>query len=64
MDGQTNRPKQICPFNFFKVGGIIMNKCTSYGGGGGGGWGRGVDGRTDEQAQNQYAPSTSSKLGA
>ena len=21
MDGQTNKPKPICPFNFFKVGG-------------------------------------------
>ena len=31
MDGQTNRPKPICPFNFFEVGGITMNKCTSDG---------------------------------
>ena len=30
MDGQTNRPKPICPFNFFEVGGITMHKCTSY----------------------------------
>ena len=30
MDGQTNRPKPICPFNFFEVGSITMNKCTSY----------------------------------
>ena len=22
MDGQTNRPKLICPFNFFEVGGM------------------------------------------
>ena len=25
MDGQTNRPKPICPFNFFEVGGITMH---------------------------------------
>ena len=25
MDGQTNRPKPICPFNFFEVGGIRMH---------------------------------------
>ena len=31
MDRQTNRPKPICPFNFFEVGGLTMNKCTSYG---------------------------------
>ena len=33
MDGETNSPKPICPFNFFEVGGITMNKikCTSYG---------------------------------
>ena len=31
MDGQTNRPKPICLFNFFEVGGITMNKYTSYG---------------------------------
>ena len=32
VDGrQTNRPKQICPFNFFEVGSITMNKCTGYG---------------------------------
>ena len=31
MDGLTNRPKSICPFNFFEVGGITMNECTSYG---------------------------------
>ena len=31
MDGQTNRPKPICPFNFFEVGGITKNKCMSYG---------------------------------
>ena len=24
MDGQTNRPKPICPFNFFEAGGITM----------------------------------------
>ena len=24
MDGQLNRPKPICPFNFFEVGGITM----------------------------------------
>ena len=23
MDGRTEKPKTICPFNFFKVGGII-----------------------------------------
>ena len=33
MDGQTNRPKPISSFNFFKVGGITMHKCTSYGAG-------------------------------
>ena len=31
MDGQTNRPKPICPFNCFDIGGITMNKCTRYG---------------------------------
>ena len=31
MDGQTNRPKPICPFKFFEAKGITMNKCTSYG---------------------------------
>ena len=31
MDGQKNRLKPICSFNFFEVGGITMNKCTSYG---------------------------------
>ena len=25
MDGQTHRPKPICPFNFFEVGGITMH---------------------------------------
>ena len=25
VDGQTNRHKPICPFNFFKVGGIMMH---------------------------------------
>ena len=30
MEGQTNRPKPICPFNF-EVAGITMHKCTSYG---------------------------------
>ena len=30
MDGQTNRPKPIRPFNFFEVGGITMHKYTSY----------------------------------
>ena len=29
MDVQMNRPKPICPFNFFKVGGITMHYCTS-----------------------------------
>ena len=29
MDGWTDKP--ICPFNFFKVGGITMHKCRSYG---------------------------------
>ena len=29
MVGQTNRPKPICPFNFFAAGGITMHKCTS-----------------------------------
>ena len=29
MDGQMNRPKPICSFNFFEIGGITMNKCTS-----------------------------------
>ena len=28
-DVKTNRPKSICPFNFFEVGGITMHKCTS-----------------------------------
>ena len=31
MEGQTNRPKPICPFNFFEVGGITIHKCTSFG---------------------------------
>ena len=31
MDGQTNRPKPICPVDFFEVGGITVNKCASYG---------------------------------
>ena len=26
MDGQVNRPKPICPSNFFEVWGITMNK--------------------------------------
>ena len=30
MDGQTNRAKPICPFNFLEVGGRTMHKCTSY----------------------------------
>ena len=30
MDGQTSKPKSICPFNFFEVGSITMHKCTSY----------------------------------
>ena len=30
VDGQMNRPKPICPFNFFEVGGITINKCRSY----------------------------------
>ena len=25
MDGQRNKPKPICPFNFFEVGVITMN---------------------------------------
>ena len=25
MDGQSNRPKPICPFNFFEVGDITMH---------------------------------------
>ena len=32
VDGQTDEwPTPICPFNFFEVWGITMNKCTSYG---------------------------------
>ena len=31
MDGQTNRPKPNCSFNFFEVGDITMHKCTRYG---------------------------------
>ena len=31
MDGQMDRPKPICPFNFFEVGGIKMHKYSSYG---------------------------------
>ena len=32
LDGQTDeQAKPICPFNFFEVGGITINKCTSYG---------------------------------
>ena len=30
MDGEANTPKLICPFNFFEVGSITVNKCTSY----------------------------------
>ena len=30
MGGEANRPKLICPFNFFKVGGITMHSCISY----------------------------------
>ena len=30
MDGQMNRPKLICPFNFFEVGDITMHSCTNY----------------------------------
>ena len=30
MDGQSNRPKPILPFNFFEVWGITMLYCTSY----------------------------------
>ena len=30
MEGQMKRPKPVCPFNFFEVGGITMHKCTSY----------------------------------
>ena len=36
MDGQMNRPKPICPFNFFEVGGITMNKCAGRSRGHGG----------------------------
>ena len=52
MDRRTDRPKPICSLNFIEVGGIII-----------GGWGRGrwMDRRT---GTNQFAPSTSSKLGA
>ena len=25
-EGRTEKPKAICPFNFFKVGGIIIKK--------------------------------------
>ena len=31
MEGQTNRPKPLCPFNFFEIGGMTMHKCTSCG---------------------------------
>ena len=32
VDGWTDvRGKSICPFKFFKVGGITMHTCTSYG---------------------------------
>ena len=31
MDGQRNRPKPICPLNFFEIGDITIHKCTSYG---------------------------------
>ena len=30
MDGQTNRPKPICPISSFEVGGITMHLWTSY----------------------------------
>ena len=30
LDGQTNTPEPIRPFNFFEVGGITMHYCTSY----------------------------------
>ena len=33
-DGQTDEPKAICPFNFFKVGGI-KTICHPRGWGGG-----------------------------
>ena len=36
-DGQTDEPKAICPFNFFKVGGIKIQYVFQGGGGGGGG---------------------------
>ena len=26
MDGRTDKPKSICPFNFSKVGGVIQIK--------------------------------------
>ena len=29
-DRQTDKPKAICPSNFFKVGGIIMAKVTEW----------------------------------
>ena len=29
MDGQSNRPKPISPFNFFDFGSITMHYCTS-----------------------------------
>ena len=36
-DGQTDEPKAICPFNFFKVGGIKIQYVFQGGGGGRGG---------------------------
>ena len=30
-DTQTDKPKAICPSNFFKVGGIKKRYCTIYG---------------------------------
>ena len=32
-DGRSENtgPQQICPFNFFEVGGLTMIKCTNYG---------------------------------
>ena len=28
VNRQTDRPEPICPFNFFEIGGITMNKCS------------------------------------
>ena len=34
-DGRTNKPKAVCPFNFYKVGGITiarfpLDRCLRY----------------------------------